>query len=216
MKKVLLVVLIVVLISLTIAGAASAKPKFQVVKGEVTDLGDGTLTLDSRQDGTVVVTLPAGFDSSALKIGDVVMVKGTRQADGTFAASTVRVLGVADQGNEQDDDQPNATGKANSAFCSPGKKDRAHPLAYKLADAYGVSTDWVMSYYCNGQGMGAIMLALKTARLTGADPASLLAQRQSGDGWGVIWQNLGLIGSEKDIKAPPGRLKKPASSGSDN
>jgi hypothetical protein len=67
-----------------------------------------------------------------------------------------------------------------------------------------------MGYFCNGQGMGAIMLALKTSQLTGADPASLLAMRAAGEGWGQIWQELGLIGSEKDIKAPPGQLKKPA------
>ena len=41
-----------------------------------------------------------------------------------------------------------------------------------------------MGYFCNGQGMGAIMLALKTSQLSGADPDSLLAMRAAGEGWG--------------------------------
>ncbi len=211
MKKYLITILIVVLLSLTIAGAGSAKAKNAVVKGEVTALGEGTLTLESRKDGTVVVTLPADFDSSTIKIGDTVMVKGTRQADGLLVAATVRVLGADEEDNEQADGKTEESGKANSAFCSPGKKDKDHPLAGKLAAQYGVSPDWVMGYFCNGQGMGAIMLALKTSQLSGADPASLLAMRSAGEGWGEIWQELGLIGSEKDIKAPPCQLKKPAS-----
>ena len=56
MKKYLVTILIVVLLSLTIAGAGFAKAKTSVVKGEVTALGEGTLTLESRKDGTV-----AGF-----------------------------------------------------------------------------------------------------------------------------------------------------------
>lgn len=210
MKKYIVVLPLIVLLSLVVVGAGFAKPKNAVVKGEVTALGDGTLTLDSRKDGTVVVILPADFDSSTIKIGDTVMVKGARQADGSLVADSVRVLGADEEGNEPEDGKPEETGKANSAFCSPGKKDKAHPLAGKLAAQYGVSPDWVMGYFCNGQGMGAIMLALKTSQLSGADPASLLAMRAAGEGWGQIWQELGLIGSEKDIKAPPGQLKKPA------
>jgi Domain of unknown function (DUF5666) len=216
MKKNLWVILIIVPLCLSIVGAGFAKPKTDVVKGQVTALGDGTLTLDSRKDGTVVVTLPADFDSSTIKVGDMVMVKGVRQADGSLVAGTVRVLGADDDSNGQEDGKPEATGKANSAFCSPGKKDKDHPLAYKLSEEYGVSTDWVMGYFCSGHGMGAIMLALKTSQLTGADPDSLLVQRAAGEGWGQIWQKLGLIGSKKDIKAPPGQLKKPAGSGPDD
>ena len=216
MKKILVTIIVIVLLSLVLAGAGFAKVKTAVVKGEVTSLGDGTLTLESCKDGSVVVILPADFDSSTFKIGDTVMVKGVRQADGALVAGTVRVLGADEESNEQGDDEPEETGKANSAFCSPGKKDKAHPLANKLAMEYGVSPDWVMGYFCNRQGMGAIMLALKTSQITGTDPDSLLAQRAAGEGWGQIWQKLGLIGSEKDIKAPPGQLTKPASSGTDD
>jgi hypothetical protein len=216
MKKILANIIIIVLLSMTLAGAGFAKVKTAVVKGEVTSLGDGTLTLESRKDGSVVVILPADFDLSMIKIGDTVMVKGVRQADGSLVAGTVRVLGADEESNGQGEEEPQETGKTNSAFCSPGKKDKAHPLANKLAVEYGVSPDWVMGYFCNGQGMGAIMLALKTSQLTSADPAGLLAQRTAGEGWGQIWQKLGLIGSEKDIKAPPGQLTKPASSGTDD
>jgi hypothetical protein len=216
MKKNLVATLILVLLSLSIVGAGFAIAKTDVVKGQVTALGGGKLTLDSRKDGTVVVTLPANFDSSLIKVGDMVMVKGVRQADGSLVASTVRVLGSESQGNGEGGGKPENAGKANSAFCSPDKQAQVHPLAYKLAEAYGVSTDWVMDYFCNGQSMGAIMLALKTSQLTGADPTSLLAQRATGEGWGKIWQSLGIIGREKDVKSPPGQFKKQAGAGSDD
>ena len=82
-------------------------------------------------------------------------------------------------------------------------------MASALADKYGVTTDWVMGYFCDGFGMGAIMLALKTQEISGADAGELLAQRANGKGWGAIWQDLKLIGSERDIQTPPGLLNKP-------
>ena len=57
------------------------------------------------------------------------MVKGVRQTDGSLVAGTVRVLGADEEDNGQADGKPEESGKANSAFCSPGKKDKAHPLA---------------------------------------------------------------------------------------
>ena len=62
------------------------------------------------------------------------------------------------------------------------------------------------------------MLALKTGVIEGveADPASLLAERSNGNGWGNIWKGLGLIGSEKQGHSPPGPLKKPEHAGLKN
>jgi hypothetical protein len=41
-----------------------------------------------------------------------------------------------------------------------------------------------------------------------ASPDDLLISRASGNGWGQIWKELGLIGSEKEGHSPPGQLKK--------
>ena len=70
-----------------------------------------------------------------------------------------------------------------------------------------MTEDWVMETFCDGYGMGAIMLVLKTRDLVGADHGELLAVRALGKGWGRIWKDLGLIGSEKDGHSPPGLLK---------
>ena len=214
MKKMFVTTLIIVLLSLGLIGSASAQAKKVVIKGQITVLDGSAMTLESVKEGVVTVALPAGFDISRLKVGDTVMLKGERQADGSLRVDTVKVLGG--KGQDQEGEEPEDTGKADSAYCSSGKQTKVHPLAEKFSKKYGVSTDWVMGYFCKGQGMGAIMLALKTGQLNGADPAALLAQRAGGEGWGQIWQGLGLIGSEKDVKTPPGQLKKPAKSGPDD
>jgi len=113
--------------------------------------------------------------------------------------------------NEVDDDDLEEGSKLNSAYCKDGKQEKPHPLAAKMAKRYDVTEDWVMGYFCNGYGMGAIMLALKTSQIDGiaADPDFLLTERANGVGWGNIWKNIGLIGSEREGHSPPGLLKKP-------
>ncbi len=252
MNKNISISLAVILIALLLAGPAlaGAPQRPAVIKGTLTAIQGNSLTVESRKDGPVTVTLPAGFDASTLAVGDTVMVKGVRQADGTLLASSVRRLGKGapgdqdeapgsgdeagngngngqgkghgkGQGNGKGHGKPagedetageseasEASGRANSAFCSGKKQGQPHPLALKLSKKYGVSADWVMGHYCQGDSLGAIMLALKTGQINGADPGSLLAQRAAGQGWGAIWQGLGLIGSEKAVKTPPGQLKK--------
>lgn len=193
MKKIIGIAIMVVLLSLTVVGEAFAEATPVVVKGQVTAIDPGTLTL-STKDGTVSVILPAGYDASTLKVGDMVVVKGVKQEDGSILATSVWLL------------KP----KTNSAYCSPDKQAKFHPQAVKIAQKYGVTPEWVMSYFCNGQSMGAIKLALRTAILTGTDPAILLERRTQGESWGHIWLDLGLNGSKKDGKIPPGQLKKEA------
>jgi hypothetical protein len=73
-----------------------------------------------------------------------------------------------------------------------------------------------MGYFCEGYGMGGIMLALKTRDLLdGSDPdlGELLERRAQGEGWGQIWKGLKLIGSEKEGHSPPGLLNRPDQAG---
>jgi hypothetical protein len=193
MKKIIVITLIVVLLSLTVVGTALAEATPVVVKGQITAINLGTLTL-SNKDGTALVILPTGFDTTTLKVGDMVLVKGVKQEDGSILATSVWVLGQ----------------KANSAYCSPEKQGRFHPQAMKIAKKYNVTPEWVMSQFCGGQSMGAIKLALRTALISGVDPETILARRTEGESWGHIWLDLGLIGSKKDGKIPPGQLKKEA------
>lgn len=204
MKKMIYIVLIALLAAVLLPlPVFAASP---VVKGEVTevDTAAGTITILTNRDQSVTITAPADFDLSVLAIGEMVIAKGESSEEGSFVAEWVRTTG-----KDSDEGKHEGGKNNNGAFCSQGKKQEPHPLALKMADEYGVDPEWVAGYYCDGYSMGAILLALKTAEKTGSSADDILASRASGTGWGRIWQEQGLIGSDKDVEAPPGLLKKP-------
>jgi hypothetical protein len=214
MKRIFYVSILIVMLTMLMISPALAKSDKGKgnIKGEVTIINaeTGSLTILTNQGETVLVFVPAGFDLAAVQVGDLVLVKGDVQADGSILADTIKVTGKnKPDGDEQEQPDTEKGNKSNSAYCSEGKQTKTHPLAIKLAERFEVSESWVMEYFCQGQSMGAIMLALLTAQIDGSDPATLLASRTEGKGWGQIWQELGLIGSEKEGKSPPGLLKKP-------
>ncbi len=202
MKKFLFAVL-AALIALALAAPALAAPGNKVIKGEVTALSAATFTVLTNKGETIEVIPPAGFDLTTLNVGDAVLVKGRLQPDGKLAAEWIKMPGLS---ADDDMDKPEGA-KDLSAYCS-GAQTKPHPAAAKLAEKYGVTVEWIMGYFCQGMGMGQIMLALRTAQVTGGDPDALLTQRGEGKGWGEIWQESKLIGSEKSIQTPPGWLKK--------
>jgi hypothetical protein len=204
MKKMACIVLIALLAAVLLPAPVSAVSP--VLKGEVTavDTTAGTITILTNRDQSVLITPPADFDLSGLSVGEMVIAKGEAHEDGSFTAEWVRITG-----KDSDESKHEGGRKNNGAFCNQGKKAEPHPLALKMADEYGVDAGWVSGYYCDGYSMGAILLALKTAEKAGLSADDILASRASGLGWGRIWQDEGLIGSEKDIEAPPGQLKKP-------
>ncbi len=221
MKK-LLILTLAFFVSFSLASPALAKPGNKVVKGPVTAINDdGTFAVLNGDDNELVlVVAPEGFDLSTLQVGDIVLVKGTLQDDGSLVAQWVKMPG---NGGEDDDEDEDAKDREEdekeraeeaaesedepSAYCT-GEKEGPHPMATRLAERYGVTTDWVMGYFCDGLGMGTIMLALKTSSINGASVDDLLAERAAGMGWGQIWKELNMIGSERDAFVPPGWLKK--------
>jgi hypothetical protein len=211
MKRIILTTILILMLSLIIAGPAAAKNDKINIKGEVTAVGAGTITVLSNKGISYEIALPEGFTLD-IQIADSVLVKGHVGEDGSITAESVKLLGKGNGNN--DNDQAN-TGKGNSAYCAEGVQDKPHPFATKIAERYDVTEEWVMDYFCDGYGMGQIMLALKTGELEGieTDPESLLDERASGVGWGNIWKNLGLIGSEREGHSPPGLLKKPDHAG---
>lgn len=210
MKK-LIFAMLAVLIALSLAAPALAAPGNKVIKGEVTVIGATTFTVLTHKGETIEVTPPTGFDLTTLKIGDIVLVKGRLQPGGKLTAAWVK---FPDAAEEDDDKNPPKDDKETSDYCT-GQQTQPHPVASKLADKYGVTVDWIMGHFCNGVGMGQIMLALRTAKITGGDPEALLAQRAEGKGWGEIWKDAKLIGSEKSIHTPPGWLMKDKAKGKD-
>jgi hypothetical protein len=216
MKRFILTTILILMLSLTIAAPASAKNDKINIKGEVTAVAAGTITVLSNKGVTYEIALPDGFNLD-IQVGDSILVKGRLSADGSVMAESIKLLGNGNDKDDDDDEQFNG-GKSNSAFCADDKQEKPHPFAAKLAERYGVTEQWVMNYFCDGYGMGQIMLALKTGEIEGieVDPESLLAERSNGVGWGNIWKGLGLIGSEREGHSPPGLLKKPDHAGPKN
>ena len=78
-----------------------------------------------------------------------------------------------------------------------------HPRASDLAEFYQVPYETIMTWFCQGHyGFGEIMHALEASLQTELTPEEILAKR-AGEGWGQIWQELGLKGKPaKDADVP--------------
>jgi hypothetical protein len=215
MKKLITTTLFVLLIAMLIAAPASAQKGKVNIKGEVTAIDGNTLTIESNKGDTFTVTAPADFDMSSVEVGSSVLIKGSAAEDDSIEADSIKVVGKAnDNGKPEKEEKEKPEGfKDNSAFCAADKQDKLHPLAAKMAERFDVSEEWVMEKVCDGYSIGAIMLAVKTGQMSDGDPEDLLANRADGNGWGLIWKNLGLIGSEKSGDSPPGWLKRPDHAG---
>ena len=222
MKKIFTVTIVMILVSLLSVGTAFAQKGMTNIKGEVTAMGGGSLTVVSAKGDTYIVTIPDGMELSGVEVGRMVLIKASKGEGDAFVAESVKVTGKVEKDTETDTDKEEKDKDAdqegsfeNNAFCSEGKQDKPHPLAPKIAERYGVSEEMVMGYFCDGYSMGAIMLAIKTSQLDGVTASidELLTSRADGNGWGQIWKELKLIGSEKDGKSPPGLLHKPEHAG---
>jgi len=202
MKKKLLILAVVTLLAALAVMPVLAKPA--LVKGVITNITDSQITLETKKGAEVIFTLPEDFDLATLAVGDTVIAKCQTVGE-ELVADWVRKVGRNSSENED-----KAEGrKDNSAYCNADKKQEPHPFANAMAEKYDADPAWVMENFCNGYSMGAIMLALKTQAINGADPDDILSMRSEGQGWGAIWKELKMIGSERDAKTPPGLLKKP-------
>jgi hypothetical protein len=180
-----------------------------MVKGIITIIDGSQITLETKKGGEVIFNLPDDFGPITLIVGDTVIAK-CQMLGGELTAEWVKKVGK----NSADNEDKAEGRKDNSAYCNADKKQEPHPMAAALAVKYGVEPTWVMDNFCGGYSMGAIMLALKTGDLKDTEEDleeyanGILAQRAEGQGWGAIWKDLNMIGSERDAKTPPGLLKK--------
>jgi hypothetical protein len=107
-------------------------------------------------------------------------------------------LGLIGRGRNSDETENLNDDHENGAMCTG---EMVHPALKSLADRYDVAYDDLLVYFCEQQfGVGEIMLALRTAEREDVDLSyqDILDMRH-GDGmkevgWGLIWQELGLIG----------------------
>lgn len=230
MKKNITIASLVILVTLLTATVAFAQQEKANLNGEVTSFnGDGTLTVQLKDGSSVIVHPAPGETFDAGMVGSSVHVKGAYNGDGSVQADWVKSVGADTGDDDEGEDNSNAQGKGkgleknktegdegegeggkvSSAYCS-GDKEGDHPFAANIANTYGVSVDEVMGYYCQGVGFGQIMLALQTGKMEGATSSvgDMLAARESGLGWGQIWQEMGIVSNADHDKSPPGLLKK--------
>ena len=219
MKKILVIFILVLMVTVLAVGPASAQNGKININGQVsaiaveTSTENGTLTVETKKDGPLVVTMPEDFDFTTIAVDDWVLIKA-HDEDGTVVADFVKQVGARGKKGKPGDADPPEGSKDNSAFCSGDKQVKSHPLALKIAERYGVPEGEFMEYFCDGYSVGAIMLALKTSQLDGSgDPDALLALRGEGEPWGHIWKEGGLIGKDKAWDTPPGHLKRPDHAG---
>lgn len=133
---------------------------------------------------------PTGFDWTSITVGDSVDISGMQRQDGIVMLVS---LTVTSEGEEEDGEL------SESHYCTT---DEVHPFGGRLAEHYGVDYAILKGWFCDGYGWGQILLALKTGQITGSDPSALLSERKNGSGWGEIWQELKLIGKDKDARPP--------------
>jgi len=211
MKKVFISLTLVLLIILIAVEPAVAQTGKLYIKGEVTNVGSDTLTVQTRKGDTFVVTIPEGIGTNTFKIGDSVLIKANAAEGDTWLVEFIKKVGrgSGSGGNEREGF------KENSAYCSDGKQVKPHPLAPKIAQRFGIPEELVMGYFCDGYSIGAIMLAIKTCQLEGvtATIGEMLENRETGESWGQIWSELLVIQKEKFLINPSELHKKPDHTG---
>jgi hypothetical protein len=87
-----------------------------------------------------------------------------------------------------------------------------HPVGQKLADAYEVPYEEIMTWFCDDNfGFGEIKLALQAGEKLDMLPEDLLAMKDELGGWGQVWKELGYKGrpkdKDKDNQGAPGKDK---------
>jgi hypothetical protein len=185
------IVLVAVVLVLAFAQPLAAKDDNGEieVEGKVLsiDLVAGTFQVQGKDGRVYTIFPPAGFDLAGLKVGDIVEVKGTLNADGSISALIIKLEPAGDE-----------VDKTLSHYCV--QSEVQHPVGARLAAGYNVPYEELQAWFCQGLGWGQVKLALRTAKLTGGNYADLLEARLAGQGWGRIWQGLNLIGRARHDK----------------
>jgi hypothetical protein len=126
----------------------------------------------------------------------------------TYSLIVLLVLTITPAAFAQDGENGDDEG---SYFCE--NRDVEHPVAAGIAETYEVDYETVIAWFCGDEflkgddegnfGFGEIMLALQTSKTDDdLEAEDLLTRRAEGEGWGEIWQDLGLIG-KPDQAGPP-------------
>jgi len=147
----------------------------------------GTFTIGTESGDTLTVTPPAGFDLTTLTVGDSVEIQGTL-AESSLSATSIAP--VAEDGTGDGD----GDGRNNGSHCA--NSDSSQPALDKLSSEFNADYAQLLDWFCKGGfGVGEIMLALRTSQtMEGLSAQEILELKTELNGWGRVWQQLGLIG----------------------
>jgi hypothetical protein len=201
--KPVLIILIVLLMGLGALQPALADDSDQEIEftGVVVAFAEDGLSFQMEtEQGVLYTVIPKeNFNFSRLQVGTIVEVDGVLNEDGTVAAKKIHL-----ERPEDDQQPPDVQGDlSDSYYCR--QSEVQHPFGARLVERYGVDYATLQAWFCDGYGWGQIMLALQTSQTVGSNPGTLLEARREGRGWGLIWQELNLIGRPED-GGPPNDL----------
>jgi len=151
-----------------------------------TDTEPGSFDVETPE-GIVTVYPEDQSIFSIIKEGDMVEIKGTENEDGSLAGSEIEI---------EEPELPEEPVYPNDGYYCTQSEDM-HPMGARLAERFETDYATLQEWFCNGAGWGQVMLALQTSKMKeGVEPGLLLEARESGEGWGNIWKDLGLIGKK--------------------
>jgi hypothetical protein len=140
-----------------------------------------------------------------LAVRDPVKVTYTLLENNRWLALEIERLEPEDEPAPEPTDNPagTLTPPATVVNCTGNERQ---PKAETLAQAYGVSYDEIMSWFCQGFGFGEIDLAYELSRDTGHTVVDIFAMRRMGLGWGEIKRRVLLTPTATVIITPTATL----------
>lgn len=102
MKKISTAIILVLMMTLLVVGPAAAQKGKINIKGEVTAIGGGSLTVQNNKGETYVITVPAGIDVSSIQVGYSVMVKANAGEGGGWEAESIKIVGGTSESDNGD------------------------------------------------------------------------------------------------------------------
>lgn len=185
-----------------------------------------SVSLVTLTDGTQLLINPATAGAENLVVGQPITVIASLDDDGetlvaktiapglatlepTDSATSTAEASETPDATEVSSETPAPTGVATGTAEATCGGPNAHPVATRLAAAFGVPYSEIMALHCQGIGFGNIAKAYLLAKKTGKNATDFFALRKAGEGWGQIMKDAGVKPSDLSLgQAIKGKGKK--------
>lgn len=151
-----------------------------------------TLTLTAGQNLTIIGSVD---DTDEQIVAKEISLTLTATASATLQSTVTATLQSTIAPTSSATSVPTLSGTAVSTLSVSCVGTDNHPVAERLAKAFGVSYAEIMAWHCAGFGFGEITKAYALAAETGKDASAFFALKKSGLGWGQIKKNSNVTGT---------------------